>query len=421
MTRTTGGQQTERTGKAFWAYWTAFAVSMAGTAVTTVALPLTATLVLHASSFQVSALTAAVYAAWAVIGLPAGELVARLPLRGAMMTMDLVRAAVLASIPIAAWTGVLTYGQLLGAAVATGFSTVIFDVASQTVLPSLVDPETLTARNALVSGTQAVAQLGGPSLGGVLVQLFGGPVSMLADAISYLVSAVTLRALPQRKVPVLEKGEAQQSSMKRIAAGWSFVRHHPVIWPCTLAATAANFAGGGLLGIIPVYLVRTLRVSPGLVGVLMATEAAGVLLGATVTPKLGRKIGEARALRIAAVGGALLSLLMPLAVSGWGVLLFAAGNMAFNVSVAVLSIIARTYRQQATPSELLSRVIATVRFVSWGVVPIGALVVGAVASLGGNRAGIVVVCVLAWLVPLGLAQGSTRRGRELQKVEFLLR
>ncbi|MFH8337128.1 MFS transporter [Streptomyces sp. AM6-12] len=400
-----------RSASAFWRYWTASTISGTGDAITTVALPLVAVGVLHASSLQVSFLTAAQYAAWIAIGLPAGVIVQRLPLRGTQVAMDLVRAAALVSVPVAAAFGVLHLAQLVLVALVIGLATVLFDVGNSTFLPSIVSKEELTARNSLTSASVSATQLGGPSLGGLLVQIFGGALTLVFDVVSYVVSAVLLRTLP-RPAPVRSGGPAE-SMAGQIKEGWRFVTHHKVIRPCVAAATLANFTCGAFMALLPVFLVRTLGTPAGLVGVLIAMEGLGSLLGATLTPRLAGRIGSARTILASTLFGASLALLMPLAGSGWGLLLFALGNLCFGASIVVLSILTRTHRQTVTPPELLPRVMATVRFISWGAVPFGALTAGATASALGNRGALWLICALAFLTPLAVWTSGIRRMRDL--------
>ncbi|MFC5215367.1 MFS transporter [Streptomyces coerulescens] len=396
---------------AFWRYWTASTISSVGDAITTVALPLVAVTVLHASSLQVSFLTAAQYAAWIVIGLPAGVIVQRLPLRGTQVAMDLVRAVAVLSVPVAAAFDVLHLAQLVLVALVIGLATVVFDVGNSTFLPSIVSKDELTARNSLTSASVSATQLGGPSLGGVLVQLFGGAASLLFDAVSYLTSAVLLRSLP-RPAPA-KQPERGESTLDLIKEGWRYVARHPAIRPCVAAATLVNFTCGAFMALLPVFLVRTLDAPVALVGVLIATEGLGSLIGAALTPRLAERLGSARTLLVTTLFGASVALLMPLSTSGWGLLLFALGNIGFGASVVVLSILTRTHRQTVTPPDLLPRVMATVRFVSWGAVPFGALTAGAVATAAGNRGSLWLICALAFLAPVAVWTSPIRRMRDL--------
>jgi len=396
---------------AFWRYWTGSTVSGLGDAVTTVALPLTAVSVLHASGVQVGLVTAAGYAAWAVIGLPAGVIVGRLPLRGTQVAMDLVRAAALLSIPVTAWFGLLGMAQLVLVALVVSTASVVFDVGNSTLLPSIVSRDELTARNSLTSASMSATQLAGPSLGGVLVQLVGAAATLLFDVASYLVSAVLLRSLPR---PERLQAAGPATSMRQsVREGWRFVARHPIIRPCMLDATAINFACGGLMALTPIFLVRTLHAAPVLVGVLIASEGAGSLLGAALTPRLSARFGSARTVLLVTTAMPLLIILMPVAVGGWGLLLFAAGNAGFAGTVVVTSILTRTHRQTVTAPGLLPRVMATVRFVSWGVVPIGALASGAAASWLGTRTAMWLTCATVMLGSAVVWTSPVRAQRDL--------
>lgn len=400
-------QHEPKSAGAFWRYWTASTVSNVGDAVTAVALPLTAVTVLHASSFEVSLLTAATFAAWVFIGLPAGVVVHRLPLRGTQVAMDLIRAAALVSIPLAAWAGVLSIAQLLGVALLVSLATVVFDVGNSTFLVSVVGKAELTRRNSLTSGTFAVTQTAGPSIGGVLVSLVGAAGALVADVVSYVASAAVLSRLPRATVGEVDRGVPVR---KAIEDGWRYVVQHPVIRPCVAMAVAINFVCGGLMALTPLFLVRTLHAPITLVGVLMATEGVGSLVGAALTTRLAARFGSAHTLQIATVIGCLFALLMPFAFGGVGLVVFGLGNAGFAGGVVILSVLTRTHRQETSPPELLSRVMATVRFISWGVIPLGALLAGGLATAYGIRAALVVMVLLTSVPPL-IAQASSIRTR----------
>ena len=251
-----------------------------------VALPLVAVQRLGASSLQVSLITAAGFAAWLLIGLPAGVIVHRLPLRGTQVAMDLVRAA--PSRPSRWWRGSACCGcgSWWPVALVIGLASVVFDVGNAAFLPSIVSKSELVARNSLTSGTNAVTQVGGPSLGGVLVQAVGGVAALLVDVASYVVSALLLQALPRPPRQVVTPDGP--SAYRLIGDGWRYVTRHPVIRPCVAVATSINFVCGGLMALTPVFLVRTLGASAGLVGsALIATEGVGSLLGAVPHPAAG--------------------------------------------------------------------------------------------------------------------------------------
>jgi MFS family permease len=393
----------------FWRYWSGSTISSLGSAVTTVALPLTAVTVVHASTFEVAVIVASGQLPWLLFGLPAGVVVARLPLREAQVAMDLVRAAAVASIPAAAWAGDLTVAQLAAAAAVVGVATVIFDVGNSTLMPAIVPAEQLTRRNSLNSASDAGTQLVGPGLGGALVQVLGAASCMLIDAVSYVVSAALLYSLP--RPPSLEAATAGGGMRAEIAEGCAYVARHPVIRPCVVWATVVNFVCGALLALTPLYLVRSLHARPTVVGLVYAAEGAGALLGATITPRLAARVGSARAMMIAGASMPLTVVLMPAAFPGWGIALYAVGNFAFAATVVIGSILARTHRHQVVPRELLPRVMATVRFISWGVIPIGAFLAGALGSLLGIRGALLVTAGLILLAPAATWTSSEIRRR----------
>ncbi|CAN7184925.1 MFS transporter [Knoellia sp. LjRoot47] len=401
--------------RSFWTYWGASATSNLGSAVGSIALPLTAITVLDATPFQMGLIAAAAYAAWLVIGLPAGALVARLPLRGTQVTMDLARTVAVASVPVAWWTGHLTIAQLVVVALVVGFADVVFDVANSTFLPLVVPRDQLHERNSLMSGTYATTQLGGPSVGGLAIQLLGAVPTLLVDAVSYLVSAVLLRTLPSR--PAATSAHDRQPIRQMIGEGWRFVSRHPVMAPCMWSATAVNFVCGAQMALFPLYLVRDLGTPAALVGFLLAAEGVGALIGAALSPRVVRALGSARACVAASVVSFVGGLLIPLG-SGWVAwAAFALGNVVFSGGVVVFSTATRTYRQQASPPEMLSRVMATVRFVSWGAIPVGGLVAGVLATWVGARWALVAFAVVGIVDVLVVTLSRIGRMRDLTDLD----
>lgn len=404
MTGTTGAP---RSG--FWRYWTALTVSSAGTAVTTLALPLVAVTTLDASPLEVSLLIASSYAAWAIVGLPAGVIVQRWPLRATQIAMDAVRAAALVSIPAALALDALTLAHLYVVALVVSLASVIYSVANSTFLPSLVSKEELASRNSFVSASDATVQLTGPPVGGILVQSVGAATALLVDAVSYVVSALVMQTVRR---PVDDTGNRSSSSetvRARIAAGMAFVWRHPVMRPCVMAAAAINFACGALLAITPVYIVSVLGASPFALGLVLSSEAIGSLIGAAITTRLVSMFGTTHTLSVAMVVAAASFAILPLGSGPAAIPVFALGSAGFAFGVVVFSITTRTHRQSVTPRDFLSRVMATVRFLSWGVVPLGAVTIGVLAELVGVRLALAAI-VPSLLVALLLTRVRPLRG-----------
>ncbi|WP_327725139.1 MFS transporter [Streptomyces europaeiscabiei] len=394
----------------FWRWWAASAVSATGSAVTAIALPLTALIALNANAFEMGVISAAGSVAWLMIGLPAGVIVQRLPLREIQVTTDLARAVALVSVPLTWWWGHLTLVHLVVVALVISFGTVLFDVASETFLPNVVERDQLESRNSLHSATLAVTQVSGPSLGGLAVQLLGAVPTLLVDALSYLGSALLVRSLP---AVATGKPESWPPVRAMIREGWRFVSRHPVMAPCTWSATALCVACGAQIALVPLHLVRTLHAPLGLVGVLLAAEGVGSLVGAAMTPRLTGRFGSARVLMLSGVVCIVGAILVPLGSGVMGYLSFAVGSALFNGGLVLLSIVTRTYRQVASPPELLSRVMATVRFVTWGAVTVGGLVFGALAGFYGSEVALLTSVVAVVAAALILVFSPIRGLRDL--------
>ncbi|RSM46580.1 MFS transporter [Actinoplanes sp. ATCC 53533] len=394
----------------FWRWWTAGTSSDLGSAIGGVALPLTALAVLDATPFEMGMIAAAGYVAWLVIGLPAGVIVQRLPLRGTQVGADLIRALAVGSIPAAWWLGRLTVAQLVVVALIISFAHVVFFVANSTFLPEIVSRDQLQSRNSLTSGTHATTQLAGPSLGGLAVQFLGAVPTLLIDAISYLVSAALLRTLPARRGHQPDRPTPMGAMIRE---GWAYVTRHPVMGPAMWSATAVNFVNGAHHALLPLYLIRELHAPAAVAGLLLAVDGVGSLIGAALTTRVTNALGTARSLIILGFVGAAGAFVIP-AGTGWtAYVAFSAGVLIFAGSVVVLSVTTRTYRQIASPPELLSRVMATVRFVSWGAIPVGGLVAGALAGPLGARATLLIVAAAAILAPLALLLSPVRNRRDL--------
>lgn len=198
-----------------------------------------------------------------------------------------------------------------------------------------------------------------------------------------------------------------------IREGWAFVTRHPMMGPAMWSATASNFVNGAYLALFPLYLVRDLHAPAAVVGVLLAVDGVGTLIGAALTTRITNALGTARGLIILGFVEAAGAFVIP-AATGWAAYVtFTAGVLIFAGTGVVFSVTTRTYRQIASPPELLSRVMATVRFVSWGAIPLGGLVAGALAGPLGTRATLLVFAAAAVLAPLALYFSPVRGRRDL--------
>jgi MFS family permease len=392
--------------------WAGQSVSDLGTAVTMVVLPLIAVTTLQASAFEVGALASVEWLPWLLVGLPAGAWVDRWRRRPLLVVCDLARAVLLASIPLAAAIGVLTLGQLFVVAFLTGVCTVFFQVGYQVYLPVLVGPEHLVEGNAKLQGTQSIAQVGGPGLGGLLAQLLSAPFALAADAASYLVSVATLLAI--RTAEPVRPGPAQDRSLRReIAEGARYVLGDPLLRVLTLAPALANLFLTGVGALTVLFLVRSVHLQPGAVGLLVAAGSLGSVIGALAARALGRRLGTARALWLVSALTAPFGLLIPLTGPGWRQLLFVAGMLVPMAGILVYNVTAVAWRQAYCPPQILGRVVASMRFVLFGTVPLGALLGGALASAVGVRDALWLLLAGNLSSPAVLAGSRLRRSRDL--------
>ncbi|MCZ4102331.1 MULTISPECIES: MFS transporter [Streptomyces] len=387
------------------------AAGQVGAQVTLVALPLVAVLELKAPAFQVGLLTAAETAAFLLIGLPAGALVDRMRKRSLMIRADMVRALAMASVPLAAVADVLTMVQLYIVALVTGAATVFFDVADQSYLPELLPREQLMAANGALETVRSSAQVTGPGLGGGLVQLVGAHLAIGADAIGYVVSALFLSRIdkPESK-PEPVPGA---SLRKEIGEGLRFVLGHRLLRVIATSTGLSNFFTAMLMATQTIFLVRVIGLQPAAIGLMLSASAAGGLAGALCAGRLAARLGQARIIWLSALVTGPFALLWPLSGRGAAAVLFAVGSGAVSFGAVVYNVAQVSFRQTLCPPRLLGRMNATLRFLVWGTLPLGALVGGAVADGFGARAALWVCAVGFLVVPLRLLLSPLRRMRDL--------
>jgi MFS family permease len=375
--------------------WGGQTVSEMGSAVTQLALPLTAVVVLGASTFQVGLLTSAATLAFALIALPAGAVVDRRAKRWLMIWCDAARVLIIGSVPLAAALGVLTMGQLYAVAITAGVCTVFFDVAYQSYLPVLVAREDLVDGNGKLGATQSFAQVAGPGLGGGLVGLVGAAGAMSADAISYVVSVASLLAIRTHEESPPARGR-RAGLRAEIAEGLSFVLRHPILRKIVACTGTANLFGSMATALEIVFLVRVLHVPPAGTGLLFAVASLGGVVGGVLSGRLGRRIGSARIIWYSMLVLGLPQMLVPLAAPGWRVAAFVVGMAFMGFSAVVYNVAQVSYRQAICPPWLLGRMNAAVRWVVWGTIPLGGLLGGVLGTLIGVRPTLWIAFVGSW-------------------------
>jgi MFS family permease len=401
----------------FMRLWTGQAVSEIGSAVSTLALPLVAVVTLRATTLQVGLLSAASSLAFLLIALPAGAIVDRLAKRELMLWCDVARLVLVGSVPAAAIIGHLGLGQLYVVAVLVGVLTVFFDVAYQSYVPELVGRGAqLLDANGKLGVTQSFAQVAGPSIGGGLVGLLGAARAMTVDAASYLVSAVSL-ALIRTRPPEAQRGASDDGTPRRlraeIAEGLGFVVKHPILRKVVACTGTSNLFSSMSSAILLVFLVRVLHVEAKYTGLLFSVGSVGGMAGGALFAPLAKRIGSARLIWLSILGFGVLTMLTPLARPGWGLVPFVIGDFSMSMSAVLYNVAQVSYRQAICPPELLGRMNASVRWIVWGTMPIGAAIGGALGSTLGVRTTIWISVIGCWLAGLWVLFSPLRRMRDV--------
>lgn len=393
--------------------WSGQTVSEIGSAVTFVALPLIAVVMLHATTFQVGLLTAAGTVSFLLVALPAGLIVDRVAKRRLMIGCDLARMLILGSVVVSAALGVLTLVQLFLVALLAGLATVFFDVAYQSYLPTLVEREQLHDGNGKLGATQAFAQVCGPGVGGALF----GAVKALAIAIdtaSYAVSAATLLAIRGREPRPDPSSRASAPGLRsEILAGLRFVFRHRVLRKIAACTGTANLFGATSGALEIVFLVRVVHVAPSTTGLLVSIGGVGGVVGGVLAGRLARWIGTARIIWFSMLVFGAVPVLMPLTAPGPRLALFPIAFAGMSFSAVVYNVAQVSYRQLICPPELLGRMNAAMRWIVWGTLPLGALLGGTLGAVLGIRATIWVGVVGSWAAGFWVLFSPLRTMRDI--------
>lgn len=364
----------------FLTLWGGQTFSQFGAQITELAVPVLAVLLLNATEFEVGVLTAANVAAFLVVGLPAGAWIDRMRKRHVMIWADAVRAVTLGMIPLLWMLGALQIWHLVLVALVMGIATVFFDVSYQSIIPSLVRHGQIAEANGKLESTQQIAGLTGPAIGGWLIGAITAPLAILATVGTYVLSLVAL--IFTRDHEVRRAPEDHQPILTEIGEGLRWVFGNRYLKRIVATTGFANLFGTISMTLLPIYLLRVLELSPAEMGVIFSLGAVGGLVGAIVTPRIVKRIGEARTLPISVIGFCVAPLLLPVAslVPQIAFPFLVAQSFIMSFTVLLYNITQVTFRQRITPPRLLGRMNASIRFCVWGVMPIGALAAGALGT-----------------------------------------
>ncbi|MFB7892142.1 MFS transporter [Microbacterium sp. NPDC056044] len=368
----------------FMTLWTGQALSQFGAQITELAIPVLAVLTLNATEWEVGVLNAAQVAAFLIVGLPAGAWIDRMRKRHVMIVADAVRAIALAALPVLALLGMLQIWHMIAVALIMGVATVFFDVSNQSIVPSLVRSNQIAEANGKLQSTEQLAGLAGPAVGGWLLGVLAAPLAILITVGTYIASFVAL--LFTRDHETLRAPEDHKPLAHEIGEGLRWVFGNPLLRRIVLTTGTANFFGTIAMTLLPIFALRELGLTPQMLGIVFSLSAVGGLLGAMMTPRIVARIGEARAIPISAIAFSVVPFFLP-AISLAPALAFPLLVIQFflaSFTVLLYNITQVTFRQRITPPRLLGRMNASVRFVVWGVMPIAALLAGALGTWIGT-------------------------------------
>lgn len=413
--------------------WVGQTTSQLGSQVTLVASPLVAIVYLHVGPSQMGLLGALGRLPF-LLYIVAGVFVDRSQRRPVVIRTDLLRGLLLLTIPLAAAFGVLSFWLLATVTVVVMALTVWFDIAYMSYVPGLVQRGNLMQANTIMESSRSGAQVVGPSVGGVLVQVLNAPTALVLDAASYFASGFAVWRIRAPEVVAAEEpssaatggpadgpaptprlGARLRSVGGSIHEGLAFVGGHRILRPLAVAIGINNLAWAAELTLYVLFMRRGLGLSPALIGITLAATGPGALLGSMLAGRTARRFGLSGAI----IGGLGLfagsALLIPFAphapAAGVPVLMLAAVGMAAGGQICAVNVL--TTRQTITPDRLLGRVNASFRFVALGVSPLGSLLGGLLGTTLGLRQGLLIAICGMFAAPIIVLLSPVRRVRTM--------
>lgn len=388
--------------------WSGQTLSVFGSTIGRTALSFTAILFLHATPFQMGVLNAMQILPGFLGSLFAGAWVDRLHRRPLLIGADIGRALVLSFIPLAAFCGLLQISQVYFVALLVSILTIIFDVAYESYLPGLVGKKDLVEGNSKLSASAAVAEFGGSSIAGWLVQAFSAPLTILIDAASFAVSAITVGMIRAGEPALIP--EQHPDLRREIVSGLKDVWQMPLLRASALSTLVLGLARGILAALVVLYMSRGLGFNPGFLGMIWAIGGVCSFIGATLAPRITRRLGSGPAM-ILGLGVFGLSLFfIPLAqgASLMSALLLMVQQLGDGFYV-VYEINQVSFRQAVTSERVLGRVNSTFQFLNLGAILLGSLLAGLLGEALGVRTVLVLGCCCTLAAVLLLAASPLRR------------
>lgn len=409
------GRDRRSLGRAFRWLWAAYAVSTLGTWIAFDALPMIAILVLHSGPATVSILAAAGLAAGAAAALPLGPWVEVRRKRRVMVTMDLVRFAALISLPAAFALGALSFAQLVVVGVVVAAADIAFKAASGACLKALVPPDDLIVASGRLESTTWTATMVGPPLGGAAIGLFGPVATVLANAVSFVLSAAGIRAIGGTERPPAHD-RARGFRPGELVEGWRYVLGHATLRPLFLNTVLVNALILAPAPLLAVLMLGRLGFEPWQYGLAFALPCAGGLAGSRLAHRLAARFGRRRVLFVAGSLRACWGLGLAFVGPGTAGLLLVIGvELGLIACVGVFNPVFAAYRLEQTPSDRVARTLAAWSITSNATVAAMTALWGLLAAVTGPRAAIAVAGALLLATPALLPRRGVERADRAQR------
>jgi MFS family permease len=397
-------------------YWSGQAVSLAGSAMIPVVMPMTAAITLKASGFEASVVAAASLLPGMLLMLPIGVIIEDRPKRIVMMYADLLESAALFLVPILWWTDLLSIPTLCIVGFLASMFGIASQVANQALTPYLVHEDQLIDANSKLTLAESTAATAGPAAAGFLVGRFGGPATLGIAAIGSFFSAATL-AMIRPVEPVVERSQPKLGMRQSVVAGLRFIKGNPILRTLMLINAVDNFFLAWIQAILTVYFLRELDWSPERVGLVLGIAALGGVLGSLCAKRLHTAMGTGGLLLFAVSMGAVSESVVLVLQPGTLGQVIAGVSQSVSIFFAVCyAVTSRTLRQIESPDNMRTRITAAHRWVSVALLPLGALLGGAVSSVLGlygaiacGCVGLVAAPIIAWTSPLRSAQAGAKQ------------
>lgn len=369
----------------FMKLWIGQSISEFGSYITGTGLPLVAIITLAASPLELGLLAALSSVPVLLFSLIAGVWVDRLSRRPLMIGADVARMLLLLTVPLAALTGHLSMVLVYIVTVALSLLSLLFNVAYRAALPGLISREHLLEGNTKLATSSSLAEVGGPAIAGLLIQAITAPVAILIDALSFLISAISLGLIRQPEPPAPEP--SGESVLHEVRAGFGVIMEHPILRTLMIANTVRAFFGNFYAALYSLYIIRELGLTAVALGVIVSAGGIGALVGSVLAQRVTRHFGLGYMLTILPLVSGFIGLLTPL-VNGSPLLVAAVLIFTQIVGDALWSISninEISLQQTLTPDRLLGRANASAVFLAQGIGPAGALLAGVIASATSVR------------------------------------